>query len=420
MNPTTDRVYISNQEDGAVSVIDGVSNAVIATIPVGAAPAVVGVNPTTNRVYVANFEDGTVSVIDGASDAVIATIPVGEGPIGVQVNPSTNRVYVGNHDDDTVSVIDGVSSAVIVTIPVGVVPVDVGVNPSTNRIYVANRDDGTLSVINGATNNVIATVPVGSAPSNIWVGVNHITGLVYVSIAKDDTVYVIADTAATPTTAPDGGPTPTPAATPVPTTTLTVAQREVLSVAEAFYEAFNTGDVETLSAILSDDVVISNVPPLGTLDKLAWLAVHIASFMDHTQISFSNPSVEGGTLTASHTYRFSDFSLSGTLEMVVEEGKITGFTVTGAEEILEEPPELPASATPLMDMSSDDNYKGEDGGLYGDGLNEPPPAHRSAALDQLAMIEPLDARGSPSPNGRTVLMSIGMSNTWQEFRQFQR
>ena len=34
---------------------------------------------------------------------------------------------------------------------------------------------------------------------------------------------------------------------------------------------------------------------------------------------------------------------------------------------------------PLSDMSAEDRYKGEDGGLYGRGKNEPPPAHLAAA-----------------------------------------
>lgn len=34
-------------------------------------------------IYVANQKDRTVSVIDAATDGVIATIPVGKGPTGV-------------------------------------------------------------------------------------------------------------------------------------------------------------------------------------------------------------------------------------------------------------------------------------------------------------------------------------------------
>jgi YVTN family beta-propeller protein len=39
------RIYVSNQSDNNVSVIDGVTNTVIATVPVGSLPTGVGVNP---------------------------------------------------------------------------------------------------------------------------------------------------------------------------------------------------------------------------------------------------------------------------------------------------------------------------------------------------------------------------------------
>ncbi len=65
-------------------------------------------------------------------------------------------------------------------------------------------------------------------------------------------------------------------------------------------------------------------------------------------------------------------------------------------------------------------YQGEDGGLYGGGSNTPPPAHLAAALREAAQIGPLDAQGRPSPAGAAVLISIGMSNTTQEFSEFKR
>src|SRR5690606_8526330 len=54
---------------------------VIAEIPVGVSPIGVGVNPTTNRVYVADanvdVSQNVVTVIDGATNTIITTIPVG-------------------------------------------------------------------------------------------------------------------------------------------------------------------------------------------------------------------------------------------------------------------------------------------------------------------------------------------------------
>jgi YVTN family beta-propeller protein len=47
-----------------------------ATIPVSSA-LVVATNPTTNTIYVTNFVGNTVSVINGQTSTVVATIPAG-------------------------------------------------------------------------------------------------------------------------------------------------------------------------------------------------------------------------------------------------------------------------------------------------------------------------------------------------------
>jgi hypothetical protein len=55
------------------------------------------------------------------------------------------------------------------------------------------------------------------------------------------------------------------------------------------------------------------------------------------------------------------------------------------------------------------------GGLYVHGSNQEPPAHILAGLAHGAAIQPLDTAGRPNPAGRYVLLSVGMSNTTQEF-----
>jgi hypothetical protein len=75
---------------------------------------------------------------------------------------------------------------------------------------------------------------------------------------------------------------------------------------------------------------------------------------------------------------------------------------------------------PLTEMTADDKYEGEDGGLYGKGRNEPPDEHRKAAEAALAKIQPLDAEGKPDNDGKIVFISISMSNATQEFSTFKR
>ncbi len=75
---------------------------------------------------------------------------------------------------------------------------------------------------------------------------------------------------------------------------------------------------------------------------------------------------------------------------------------------------------PLTEMTADDKYKGEDGGLYGGGKNEPPAAHLAAAKAATAAIAALDADGRPAKDGKIALVSISMSNATQEFSFFKR
>jgi YVTN family beta-propeller protein len=163
VNPTTNRIYVTNYYSHNVSVINGGTNTVVATVPVGSGPYGVAVNPTTNRVYVAN-NWGNVSVIDGGTNTVVATVPVGSGPEGVAVNPATNRIYVANNWSDSVSVVDGGTNTVVATVPVGSGPEGVAVNPTTNRIYVANYLDATVSVIEdrGGPEPTATSVPTPS------------------------------------------------------------------------------------------------------------------------------------------------------------------------------------------------------------------------------------------------------------------
>ena len=72
---------------------------------------------------------------------------------------------------------------------------------------------------------------------------------------------------------------------------------------------------------------------------------------------------------------------------------------------------------PLTELG-EEKYKGEIGGLYGNGMNEPPEAHLASAIKATMRITPLSAEGKPDKNGKVVLLSIGMSNTTQEFSRF--
>jgi len=84
------------------------------------------------------------------------------------------------------------------------------------------------------------------------------------------------------------------------------------------------------------------------------------------------------------------------------------------------PAKPPRGMKPLCDMTAADDYQGQDGGLYGGGKNEPPEKHIQAAMREAKLIRPLNAQGKPAEDGKIVLISVGMSNTTQEFSAFVR
>lgn len=73
--------------------------------------------------------------------------------------------------------------------------------------------------------------------------------------------------------------------------------------------------------------------------------------------------------------------------------------------------------TPLNDMGAG-TYLGEQGGLYAAGSNLRPAGHDLAGRAIAQALTPLDAAGNADPQGAVVLLSIGMSNTTQEYSAF--
>src|SRR2546425_1110108 len=73
-----------------------------------------------------------------------------------------------------------------------------------------------------------------------------------------------------------------------------------------------------------------------------------------------------------------------------------------------------ATRRPITDLGTG-CYLQYRGGLYPNGENALSGAHLAAGLAAAARIAPLDVAGQPSASGKYVLVSIGMSNTTQEF-----
>jgi YVTN family beta-propeller protein len=284
-NATTHTVYVVNQEDSDVSVIDASTcNAIDSAgcretppaMAIGFNGGGIAVDSSTDTVYATSQNNNTVSVLNGATcDATntrgctqfASTTPVGAAPQPIAVDETTDTVYVGNTSDNTVSVVN--AAACNAAHPAGcdrVWPtIDVGSSPffglaldrRTDTLYVTNVVDKTVSVINTATCNAHVSWGCGQSPPTVATGnaplpvaLDQATNTLYVANQGDDTVSVI--NAATCNAQNPSGCNQTPPAINVNDSPYGLAVDEhtdTVYVANTGNEIFNTGYANLVSSV---------------------------------------------------------------------------------------------------------------------------------------------------------------------------
>ncbi|MBE1548850.1 YVTN family beta-propeller protein [Mycobacterium sp. OAS707] len=192
VGPDGRRLYVADPAGRRVAVIDPTEHTTT-FIPVGDRPfhmAVLGAD-----LYVANNQDGTVSVIDTIEGVVVRTIEVGGHPYTVAGALGqafvTDYSFYGGESTHSVSVIAARGDLIGIA-PAGYYPTGVAVSPDDRRIYVANNEGsyntshpGTTTVINATTGAVMDTLPVGGCAVAVSDNGDH----VYVASQGYDTTF---------------------------------------------------------------------------------------------------------------------------------------------------------------------------------------------------------------------------------------
>ncbi len=113
-NPLNSRLYIAcspyhNVNRAAIYQVDAYGLTKRAFVAIGDggedAGGGVAVDTATSNVFITNSRANTVSVISGLTDTVIATVPTGRDPFGVAVDPLTRRVYIVNRRSSDLTVL---------------------------------------------------------------------------------------------------------------------------------------------------------------------------------------------------------------------------------------------------------------------------------------------------------------------------
>jgi DNA-binding beta-propeller fold protein YncE len=251
VDPATDTVYaLYGGTTGAARRVDVINGATcnagntsnchpVATVTTGKFPIGESLDSTVHTLYVSNNYDNTVSLIDTANCNAVRTsgcgqtppvVAVGKGPNLSALDHATHTLYVpdngpggsgGNtgHGGTTVSLIDTVTCnaarrdgcrSPAPTATVGNTPF--GVTVAAGTVYAWNSGEGTVSLINAATCNAVDRASCHQAKPTVTTGAsdgpggsNPRTHTVYAVDTDDDTVSVL-DSAACSAQHPAGCP----------------------------------------------------------------------------------------------------------------------------------------------------------------------------------------------------------------------
>ncbi|UCD87841.1 MAG: fibronectin type III domain-containing protein [Desulfobacterales bacterium] len=180
-------------ECGTLWVLSATDGAKEWGVVLGTNPLGVAVSPDGEYVYVTNSEDGNVSVIDTFAKREVTVaynprVPVGDSPTGVAVSPDGSHIFVANRGSNSVSIIETADDIVdyeVTEVDVGTNPVGVSVTPDGAQVYVTNRG-GSVSIVQtagyevdsvpdyqqakpAALGNFIGSISVPEAPTGLEV-----------------------------------------------------------------------------------------------------------------------------------------------------------------------------------------------------------------------------------------------------------
>src|SRR5213595_4156192 len=178
-------VYVSNERSGDISVIDGATDAVVATFIAGKRPRGIHAAPDGRRVFVtlsgsprmapgldenrapADKRADGLGVIDSAARKLIDHWHVGSDPEQFAISRDGKFAFIANEDDASASIVDLNSGQPRGKVKVSAEPEGVAVNPTNGEVYVTCEEKGEVFVIDPGQQRVIAKIDTGGRPRSV-------------------------------------------------------------------------------------------------------------------------------------------------------------------------------------------------------------------------------------------------------------
>src|SRR5881396_3824213 len=183
--PSSYLVFVSNERSGDVTVINGATDSVVGSFPVGKRPRGIHATPAGKRLFVtlsgsprmapgldenrapADKRADGLGVIDSAARKLIDHWHVGSDPEQFAISKDGKFAFIANEDDASASIVGLDSGQSRGKIKVSEEPEGVGVNPSNGEVYVTCEEKGEVFAIDPDQQRVIAKIDTGGRPRSV-------------------------------------------------------------------------------------------------------------------------------------------------------------------------------------------------------------------------------------------------------------
>ncbi len=151
-------LYVAEQNENRVAVLDAASGKSLALIPTGGEqPTGLALSPDGRTLAVTNCFSGSLGILDAERHTLRARVPLLGEPYDVVISAS-GEAFVSVSQLDQVAVVDLASARVIARIPVGRRPRALRLTPDGTTLLCANLTGGSLSEIDVATHKEKARI----------------------------------------------------------------------------------------------------------------------------------------------------------------------------------------------------------------------------------------------------------------------
>lgn len=169
--------YVSLIGAGEVWKFDARTDTLAGIARVPGAPALLALTPDGSKLYASQFattSTNRVTVIETEGMTVVSSVPVWNMPHGIRMNNAGSRVYVANMMSDNISVIDVATDEVVETIllahdarpggPARYMPMEIAISPDDRFMMVTCSENREARLFDLSTLALIDSFRVGDQP----------------------------------------------------------------------------------------------------------------------------------------------------------------------------------------------------------------------------------------------------------------